>query len=128
MAIPFGVGTETTVLTLPVVTTQNLQPVKLDGFVQIQAVIPLGLLSYEYGVNLRIRRNGNLLLTETLRQGNSITLTLSFTQVSSIPISLVDNNSLLGTNTYTVTVEFFARSGAGVTITAQSRAINALTI
>lgn len=126
-SIPFGVGTETTIVTLPVVTTSNLQPVLLNGNAQIESVIPLGLLSYQYGVRLRVRRNGNLLFTQTLQQGNSITLTLSFTQISSIPISIVDNNTALGTNTYTITLEFFLRSGAGVTITAQSRSLNALT-
>lgn len=128
LAIPFGAGTETTVLTLPVVTTQSLQPVKLDGLVQIEAAIGAALLSYQYGVRIRVRRDGNLLMTQTIRQENSLSLSLSFTQVSGVPISLVDNNTLLGTNTYTVTLEFFLRSGTNVTITAQTRSINALTI
>lgn len=128
LSIPFGAGTETTVLTLPVQTTYNLQPVLINGLVQIQTTIPLGLLSYQYGVRLRVRRDGNLLFTQTLQLGNSITLTLSFTQISTIPISIVDNNTSLGVNTYTITLEFFLQSSAGVNVTAQSRSVNALSI
>lgn len=128
LSIPFGVGTETPVLMLSVPTTSNTQSIFINGLVQVQSIIPLGLLSYQYGVRLRIRRNGTLLFTQTLQQGNSITLTLSFTQVGTIPISIVDTNPTLGTNNYTVTLEFFLRSAAGVSVTAQSRSINALVI
>ena len=126
LSIPFGVGTETPVLMLSVPTTSNTQSIFINGLVQVQSIIPLGLLSYQYGVRLRIRRNGTLLFTQTLQQGNSITLTLSFTQIGTIPISIVDTNPTLGTNNYTVTLEFFLRSAAGVSVTAQSRSINAL--
>ncbi|MED1675047.1 hypothetical protein [Pallidibacillus thermolactis] len=128
LSIPFGVGTETPVLMLSVPTTSNTQSIFINGLVQVQSIIPLGLLSYQYGVRLRIRRNGTLLFTQTLQQGNSITLTLSFTQIGAIPISIVDTNPTLGTNNYTVTLEFFLRSAAGVSVTAQSRSINALVI
>jgi hypothetical protein len=128
LSIPFGVGTETPVLMLSVPTTSNTQSIFINGLVQVQSIIPLGLLSYQYGVRLRIRRNGTLLFTQTLQQGNSITLTLSFTQIGTIPISIVDTNPTLGTNNYTVTLEFFLRSAAGVSVTAQSRSINALVI
>lgn len=128
LSIPFGVGTETPVLMLSVPTTSNTQSIFINGLVQVQSIIPLGLLSYQYGVRLRIRRNGTLLFTQTLQQGNSITLTLSFTQIGTIPISIVDTNLTLGTNNYTVTLEFFLRSAAGVSVTAQSRSINALVI
>ncbi len=131
-SIPFGAGTETTVLTLPVVTTQNLQPVKLDGFVQMQgsALGLLALLSYLLAVRLRVRRNGVLLITQMMRQESAISLGLGLTTITSIPISLVDNNSVLGTNTYTVTLEFFDRipNNANSTITAQTRSLNALTV
>lgn len=90
LSIPFGVGTETPVLMLSVPTTSNAQSIFINGLVQV----PLGLLSYQYGVRLRIRRNGTLLFTQTLQQGNSITLTLSFTQIDAIPISIVDTNLL----------------------------------
>ena len=123
LSIPFGVGTETPVLMLSVPTTSNTQSIFINGLVQVQSIIPLGLLSYQYGVRLRIRRNGTLLFTQTLQQGNSITLTLSFTQIGTIPISIVDTNPTLGTNNYTVTLEFFLRSAAGVSVTAQSRSI-----
>lgn len=128
LSIPFGVGTETPVLMLSVPTTSNTQSIFINGLVQVQSIIPLGLLSYQYGVRLRIRRNGTLLFTQTLQQGNSITLTLSFTQIGAIPISIVDTNPTLGTNNYTVTLEFFLRSATGVSVTAQSRSINALVI
>ncbi len=128
LSIPFGVGTETPVLMLSVPTTSNTQSIFINGLVQVQSIIPLGLLSYQYGVRLRIRRNGTLLFTQTLQQGNSITLTLSFTQIGTIPISIVDTNPTLGTNNYTVTLEFFLRSATGVSVTAQSRSINALVI
>lgn len=125
-SIPFGVGTETTVLSLQVDTGVEPRPILLNGFVQIESIIPLGLLSYQYGVRLKVRRNGQLLITQTLQQGNTITLTLSFTQINSIPISIVDNNPTQGTNQYTVTLEFYLRSSAGVMVTAQSRSLNAL--
>jgi hypothetical protein len=116
---------ETTILTLPIVTERNLQPVKIDSTVQISAVISLGLSSYQYTVILRLYRNGVLLTTKTLTQGAALALSLSFTQVSSIPITFVDDKGLLGLSTYTVSAQFSQRSSASVTTSAQSRAINA---
>jgi hypothetical protein len=116
---------ETTVLTLPVVVERNLQPVKIDSTVQISATSALGLTAYQYTVVIKLYRNGTLLTTKTLTQGAALSLSLSFTQVSGIPITFVDETSLLGMNTYTVTAHFTQRSSASVSASAQSRAINA---
>jgi hypothetical protein len=124
VSLPFN--NETTVLTLPIINEQSLQPVKIDSTVQLSANIALGLTSYQYTVILRLRRNGTLLVTKTLAQGAASVLTLSFTQISSIPLTYVDNEGLLGTNTYTVTMQFSQRSSTSVSTSAQSRAINAV--
>jgi hypothetical protein len=121
-SLPFN--SETTILTLPVTLERNLQPVKIDSSVQISAVIALGLTSYQYTVLLRLYRNGVLLTTKTLTQGAALSLSLSFTQVLGIPITFVDDTSLLGTNTYTITAQFSQRSSASVTTSVQSRAMN----
>ncbi|WP_110114456.1 hypothetical protein [Bacillus sp. CGMCC 1.16541] len=118
---------ETTVLTLPVRTEVANQPVKVDGNVKIEARIPLGLTNYQYGVQMRIKRNGTTLTTETLQQGAAAVLTVAFTQFNSIPFTWVDFNTVEGMNTYTVTLQFFVRSSSGVNVTAQSRSINAIT-
>lgn len=129
LSIPFGAGTETTVLTLPVVTTSNLQPVLINGLVQIQfSINPQGAQSFQYGVRMRIRRNGILLFTQTIQQGSQVTITQPAAYVNTLPISLVDNNTVLGTNTYNVTLEFFQRLSSQTTATAQSRSLNALTV
>lgn len=123
---PLNFNSETTVLTLPVVREQSLQPVKLDSTVQIVANIALGLTSYSYTVLMRLYRNGTLLTTKTLTQGAALSLSLAFTQVTSIPLTYADTGGPLGTSTYTVTVQFSQRSSATVTTAAQSRALNAV--
>ncbi|MFC0187234.1 hypothetical protein ACFFJY_02995 [Fictibacillus aquaticus] len=119
-------NSETTVLTLPVVNEQSLQPVKIDGTVQVAATISLGLTSYQYTVLMRLYRNGTLLTTKTLTQGAALSLSLAFTQITGIPLTYVDNGALFGTNTYTVTLEFSQRSSASVSTAVQSRALNAV--
>jgi hypothetical protein len=105
---------------------RNLQPVKIDSSVQIAASISLGLTSYQYTVLIRLYRNGVLLTTKTLTQGAALSLSLAFTQVSGIPLTYVDESSLLGSNLYTVTAQFSQRSSASLSISAQTRAINAI--
>ncbi|KGR76275.1 hypothetical protein [Ureibacillus sinduriensis] len=128
LAIPFGEGTETTVLTVPVQVTSNLQPVLINGLVQIQGLIPQATPSYQYGVTMRIRHNGSLLFTQALQLGGNPPANIAHSNINSIPISLVHNNTSLATNTYTVTLTYSLRSVTGITITAQSRSLNVLTI
>lgn len=130
LSIPFGVGTETTVLTLPVQITSNLQPVLMNGLVQIQYSInpQQGAQVFQHGVRLRIKRNGILLFTETLQEGSPVSSNVAVTSTSSIPVSFVDNNTNLGTNNYTVTLEFFQRVSSQTNAIAQSRSLNALTV
>lgn len=123
VGLPFN--NETTVMTLPVVAERSLQPVKIDCSVQVAATISLGLTAYQYTVILRLYRNGILLTTKTLSQGSASALTLAFTQTAGIPLTYVDTGSLLGTNNYSVTLQFSQRSSASVTTAVQSRAINA---
>jgi hypothetical protein len=130
LTIPFGAGTETTVLTVPVEITSNLQPVLINGMVQMQFNInpQQGSQAFQHGVRLRIRRNGILLFTKSLQQGSPISSNQPATSTSSIPISIVDNNTVLGTDTYTVTLEFFQRVSNQTSAIAQSRSLNALTV
>lgn len=124
LSIPFN--TETTVLTLAVPTTIPQQPKKIDGIVAVEANIPLGLTSYEYGVTMRLYRNGQQLMSQNLRQGAAAVLTLGFIQNNTIPFSWVDQNAVQGTNTYTVTLQFFTRSTSGVTIQTNTRSLNVI--
>lgn len=124
--IPFGTGIETTVLTLPVQITGNVVPVLINGLVQMQITLPQGLTFYQYGIRLRIRRNGNLLFTQTMLTSNDNTPNLTHTHIHTIPISIVDNNPAPGNNIYTITLEYYQQSSATITVTAQSRTINAL--
>jgi hypothetical protein len=124
VALPFN--SEVNVLTLPVTNEQNNQRVKIDSSVQVQASIALGLTAYQYTVILRLRRNGTLITTKTLAQGAAAVLTLAFTQVNAIPFTFVDEQALLGLNTYTVTLQFSQRSNVLVTTSVQTRAINAI--
>lgn len=67
-----------------------------------------------------------LITTKTLAQGAAAVLTLAFTQINAIPFTFVDEQALLGLNTYTVTLQFSQRSNVLVTTSAQTRAINAI--
>lgn len=130
VSIPFGAGTETTVLTLPVEITSNLQPVLINGLVQIQFNLSpqQGSQVFQYGVRLRIRRDGVLLFTQTIQQGFPASPHITLTNTRSIPISFVDNNIVLGTDTYTLTLEFFQRVPSQISVIALSRSLNALTV
>ncbi|PFK33295.1 hypothetical protein COI93_18470 [Bacillus cereus] len=128
VAIPFA--TDTTVLTLPVTTTSSLQPVKVDGVVQLQVVLQTAVaVVFQCGITIQLLRNGTPLITETYQLGGTLSLLATVTQTDVIPISFVDNNTSLGTNTYTVIVNFFQRTiGLGtITVTAQTRTLNAIT-
>ncbi|MFD1445123.1 hypothetical protein [Oceanobacillus profundus] len=127
LVIPFGAGIETTVLTLPVTTTFNLQRLKLDYVVQIAISLAAGNANFDYGVGVRLRRNGVLLSTQSYTNAASRTgnppANIHRRQV---PNTWADNGALVGANTYTVTVEFFQRLLATTTLTVETRSLNAI--
>ncbi|WP_369361171.1 hypothetical protein [Priestia megaterium] len=116
-------GSETSILTVNVETKKNNQKMKIDGFATIEANIPLGLTSYQYGVTLRVYRNSQLLFSQNLQQGAAAVLTLSFTQQNALSFTWVDTVASIGTYTYSVRMEFFVRSSTGVTVQTTTRAI-----
>ncbi|MDQ0229640.1 hypothetical protein [Metabacillus malikii] len=129
LLIPFGEGIETTVLTLPLTTTANLQTIKLDYVVQFVFALANNSNNFDYGVRVRLRRNGVLIVTQTLQQSGSRPgggSTPSTTRREHVPNTWVDNGALTGENTYTVTVEFFQRANATTTLSAETRSLNAI--
>jgi len=116
-------GSETSILTVNAETKKNNQKMKIDGFATIEANIPLGLTSYQYGVTLRVYRNSQLLFSQNLQQGAAAVLTLSFTQQNVLSFTWVDTVASIGTYTYSVRMEFFVRSSTGVTVQTTTRAI-----
>ncbi|WP_157404721.1 hypothetical protein [Shouchella shacheensis] len=127
MSIPFGVGIETTVLTLPAATTRQIQSVKLDYTIQLLVQIQALQTNFSYGVRTRLRRNSTLLVTQTFQQGASKLLNLALTRREYIPNTWVDDGAA-GQNTYTITLEYFQRSNANLTVTAETRSLNAIVI
>lgn len=127
IAIPFGVGVETTVLTLPVTTTFDLQRTKVDYTIQLALSLGAGNPNFDYGVRARLRRNGVLLVTQTLQQNGSRPGGVGAqTRREHIPNTWTDNGALDGVNTYTVTLEFFQRANANTTLTAETRSLNTI--
>ena len=116
-------GSETSILTVNAETKKSNQKMKIDGFATIEANIPLGLTSYQYGVTLRVYRNSQLLFSQNLQQGAAAVLTLSFTQQNVLSFTWVDTVASIGTYTYSVRMEFFVRSSTGVTVQTTTRAI-----
>ncbi|AKP78229.1 MULTISPECIES: hypothetical protein [Priestia] len=116
-------GSETSILTVNAETKKNNQKMKIDGFATIEANIPLGLTSYQYGVTLRVYRNSQLLFSQNLQQGAAAVLTLSFTQQNALSFTWVDTVASIGTYTYSVRMEFFVRSSTGVSVQTTTRAI-----
>ena len=116
-------GSETSILTVNAETKKNNQKMKIDGFATIEANIPLGLTSYQYGVTLRVYRNSQLLFSQNLQQGAAAVLTLSFTQQNALSFTWVDTVASIGTYTYSVRMEFFVRSSTGVTVQTTTRTI-----
>lgn len=127
LVIPFGAGTETTVLTLPVTTTFNLQNVKLDYVIQLAFSLAAGNANADYGARLRLRRDGVLLVTQTYTNAKSRTgnPTANISR-EMVPNTWFDNEALLGQHTYTVTIEFFERLLATTTLTVETRSLNAI--
>jgi hypothetical protein len=127
LVIPFGAGIETTVLTLPVTTTIDLQNVKLDYVVQLAFALGSGSPNFDYGVRARLRRNGVLLVTQTMQKSASRQgLSGATTRREHIPNTWADSGALAGSNTYTVTIEFFQRANVTTTLTAETRSLNAI--
>ncbi|SES17932.1 hypothetical protein SAMN04487944_12214 [Gracilibacillus ureilyticus] len=125
--IPFGVNMETTVLTLPVTTTFDLQNVKLDYAVQLAFSLAAGNPQYDYGVRARLRRDGILLVTQTLQQSGSRPGGAGASvRREHIPNTWADDEALAGAQTYTVTLEFFQRANANTTLAAETRSLNAI--
>ncbi|KML30109.1 hypothetical protein C1N83_01560 [Priestia aryabhattai] len=116
-------GSETSILTVNAETKKNNQKMKIDGFATVEANIPLGLTSYQYGVTLRVYRNSQLLFSQNLQQGAAAVLTLSFTQQNVLSFTWVDTVASIGTYTYSVRMEFFVRSSTGVTVQTTTRTI-----
>ncbi|PFL03458.1 hypothetical protein COJ01_04435 [Priestia megaterium] len=116
-------GSETSILTVNAETKKNNQKMKIDGFAIIEANIPLGLTSYQYGVTLKVYRNSQLLFSQNLQQGAAAVLTLSFTQQNALSFTWVDTVTSIGTYTYSIRMEFFIRSSTGVTVQTTTRAI-----
>ncbi|KWU59848.1 MULTISPECIES: hypothetical protein [Priestia] len=116
-------GSETSILTVNAETKKNNQKMKIDGFATIEANIPLGLTSYQYGVTLKVYRNSQLLFSQNLQQGAAAVLTLSFTQQNALSFTWVDTVTSIGTYTYSIRMEFFIRSSTGVTVQTTTRAI-----
>ncbi|GAA0305593.1 hypothetical protein GGQ92_002526 [Gracilibacillus halotolerans] len=127
LAIPFGAGIETTVLSLPVTTTFNLQNVKLDYALQLAFAFTAGNNNLDYGGRVRLRRDGVLLATQTYTNAKSRTGNPQAT-VSRIilPNTWFDNEALLGQHTYTVTIEYYQRLLASTTLTVETRSLNAV--
>lgn len=101
-------GSETSILTVNAETKKNNQKMKIDGFATVEANIPLGLTSYQYGVTLRVYRNSQLLFSQNLQQGAAAVLTLSFTQQNVLSFTWVDTVASIGTYTYSVRMEFLS--------------------
>jgi len=127
LAIPFGAGIETTVLTLPVTTTINLQNIKLDYVVQLAISLAAGNANFDYGIRIRLRRNGILQSTQALTNAASRTSNPPANiHREQVPNTWADNGALMGGNTYTVTVEFYQRLLATTTLTVETRSLNAI--
>src|SRR3954449_1142313 len=102
--------------------------VKINYFVQLAFSLAAGGNPFfEYGVRVRLRRDGILLVTQTFQQSASRQgMPDASIRREHVPNTWADNGSLAGARTYIVTIEFFERANATTTLTAETRSLNAI--
>lgn len=126
MNIPFAAGTETTILTLPILSSISLQEVKLDYAIQLTFLFGMGQPDYDYGARVRLRRNGQLLVTQTIRKEAVRPGTFNTPLIHHISNTWVDSAATAMNNTYTVTIEFFQRINTTTTLRVETRSLNTM--